>query len=250
MNWKTKSAAAIVAGGLFGAAEAQAQPLNTNLVQNPSFETGPGTNADIWTGALATYSYSQNYTLPGPAGAGARYWHGGGLTNGSPGSLTATQTLNLVSAGFTPALLDSGLLRYNLSSFFSSYRVQGDFGQVGVAFLDAGNTVLGNSSTIGGDTFTMSLLTGANSLYPDAKAWGQDSTAGTLPVGTRSVLVTLTGNKVPSGASVDGYIDLVDFRLSAVPEPSTFVLVGGVGLVTAVFRARRGRRPGGPPATA
>jgi len=42
----------------------------------------------------------------------------------------------------------------------------------------------------------------------------------------------------------------VDFRLSAVPEASTFVLVGGVGLIAAVFRARRGRRPAGPPATA
>ncbi len=78
MNWKTKSAAALVAGGLAGAAgDAQAQPLGTNLIQNPSFETVTGINGVTatsnagWGGAnLALYAYSGNYTGPAPAGSG------------------------------------------------------------------------------------------------------------------------------------------------------------------------------------
>ena len=63
MNWKTKSAAAIVATGLFGAGESQAQPVGTNLVQNPSFENSAGPSVTNWTGsALGTYQYSQGYT--------------------------------------------------------------------------------------------------------------------------------------------------------------------------------------------
>lgn len=59
MNWKAKSAAAIVATGLFGASESQAQPVGTNLVQNPSFENSAGGNVTNWTGsALGTYQYS------------------------------------------------------------------------------------------------------------------------------------------------------------------------------------------------
>src|SRR5438128_2308661 len=117
MDWKKKSAAVLVAGGMFGANEAPAQPLGVNQIQNNSFETvDASNNVTIWTGpSLGTYTYAVNYTGPAPAGAGARYWRGG------TGNTNANQTINLITAGFTAAQLDGGGLRYNFRSFFSGY---------------------------------------------------------------------------------------------------------------------------------
>jgi hypothetical protein len=249
MNWKAKSAAAIVAGGLAHAGDAQAQPLNTNLVQNPSFETvsnisGAGATVSAgWSGPnLQAYNYSGNYTGPAPTGAGSWYWHGG-----SAASVNANQTIDLLVAGFTPAQLDGGGLGYNLSAFFSGYRTQGDYAAVQATFLDAsGGTVATRS--IGGQAFTDALPTVNNGNYPDAKVWGQDSASAVIPAGTRGVRIDLNGTRL-AGNSCDGYVDLVDFRVSAVPEPGTFLLTGAGGLVYATFRIRR-RRPGDEPAPA
>jgi hypothetical protein len=246
VDWKQKSAAAIVAGGLVGGAgDAQAQ-LGTNLVGNPSFEAVTTNNADPpWAGAVHTYAYSSNYTQPGLAGSGARYWHGGTISpSGTPGSITATQAIDLVAAGFTPAQLDGGL-GYNLSAFFSNYRTQGDYGEVNVVFQDALGATLGTSATIGGQAFNAALPTGPFGNYTDARAWGQDATSGSLPIGARSALVTLTGTKVAVGSSVDGYIDVVNLQLTAVPEPGTAALAGGAVLGGIVMRTRR-RKPATP----
>lgn len=235
MNWKTKSAAAIVAGGLAGAGDAVAQPVNTNLVQNPSFETADGSgNVTLWSGtALGTYQYSQGYTsINTPPSPGLNYLHG---LSGSTSSNTS-QTIDLVAAGFTTAFIDAGV-QYNLSAYFSSY-FQTDFGSATVAFLDAGGNTLGTSSPIGGQAFTAGLGTGPNvNNLPGYTDWGQSGTSGALPVGTRSVLINLLQTRT-SGTANDGYIDLVDFRITAVPEPGTILLTSAAG-VTLVLRLRR-----------
>ncbi len=155
--------------------------------------------------------------------------------------MNANQTINLTAAGFTPALLDSGTLNYNLSAFFSGYLNSGDYANVQAVFLDASNAQLG-SRTVGGQAFTDGLPLGDNGMYPNAKAWGQDSAVGPLPVGTRSVRIDLNGTRL-AGNSADGYVDLTSFQLTGVPEPGTFLLTAAGGLAYATLRVRR-RRPG------
>lgn len=240
MDWKKKSAAAIVATGLVGATEAQAQ-FGTNLVQNPSFETVTGVSGytatvnAAWTGSLAAYAYAGNYTQAGPTGSGSWYWHGGGLP-GVAGVLTTTQSINLLTSGFTAAQLDAGP-NYNFSSFFSGYLGQTDFADAQVTFLDALSATLGSSSLIGGAAFTAALPGHSTST---ANAWGQDLTTGVIPVGTRSVRIDVMGHKLETAnSSVDGYVDLVSFQITPVPEPGTFALLGTVGVGSLLVRWRR-----------
>src|ERR1700752_3594757 len=177
MNWKTKSAAAIVAGGLAGAGDAGAQPVGTNLVQNPSFETlDASNNVTQWTGAaLATYQYSQGYTSSNiPPGAGANYLHGAAAA-----SSTTNQTIDLLAAGFTAAFLDSAPL-YSLNAWFSTYTSQNDFATIRAQFLDAGGTPVGTSNTIGSQAFVAALGRDGGGFAD----WGQDATGGTLTPGT------------------------------------------------------------------
>lgn len=235
MNWKTKSAAAIVAGGLAGTGDANAQPVNTNLIQNPSFETTDGGgNVTLWTGtALGVYQYSQGYTsINVPPSPGLNYLRG---LSGSASSNT-TQTIDLVAAGFTPAFIDAGA-QYNLSAYFSSY-FQTDFGSGNVTFLDGSGTSLGTSSPIGGQAFTAALGTGPNvNNLPGYTDWGQSGTSGVLPVGTRSVVINILQTRTTGNAN-DGYVDVVDFRVSAVPEPGTLVFTSAAG-ATLILRLRR-----------
>ncbi len=235
MNWKSKSAAAIVAGGLVGAGDASAQPVGTNLIQNPSFEVLDGSNnVTQWSGtALGTYQYSQGYTSVNvPPNPGLNYLHG---LSGSATSNT-TQTVDLVAAGFTPAFIDAGV-QYNLSAYFSSY-FQTDFGSITVTFLDGGGATLGTSSPIGGQAFVAALGTGPNingtAGYTD---WGQSGTSGSLPVGTRSILLDILQTRA-AGTANDAYVDAVDFQITAVPEPGTILLTSAAGM-TLVLRLRR-----------
>jgi hypothetical protein len=246
MSWKEKSAAALVAAGLFGVgSEAQAQ-FDTNLVQNASFEdvTGGGVNRPLasgWTGdSLGTYGYEQGYTLDGPAGSGLRYW------TGNANALAVTsQVVDLTSFG--AGTLDSGTVNYSLSAFFSTYLTQGDNGTVRLRFRDAGDVQIGGDVTIGGEAFVAALGSGTSSTgLIGARAWGQDATTGGIPVGTRNVLVSLVGVRL-AGTSNDSYIDLVDFQLTqagggaVAPEPGSLALVGmGIlGLMGGLCATRR-----------
>lgn len=240
MDWKKKSAAAIVATGLVGVTEAQAQ-FGTNLVQNPSFETVTGVSGysatvnAAWTGSLAAYAYAGNYTQAGPTGSGSWYWHGGSIP-AAAGVLSTTQTINLLTSGFSAAQLDAGP-NYNFSSFFSGYLGQTDYADAQVTFLDALSATLGSSSLIGGAAFTAALPGHSTSSL---NAWGQDSTNGVIPVGTRFVRIDITGHKPDvAGSAVDGYVDLVNFQITPVPEPGTFALLGTVGVGSLLVRWRR-----------
>ena len=223
--------AAAVTGAMPGVAHAAA--LDQNLVVNPSFENVAGTAAVNWGGNVSTYAYSANYTGPAPAGAGARYWFGGG------GDPLASQAFDLIG---NAAVIDAGRIGYSLSAFFSTYLQQKDYGTVRLLFLDSNNTELGNAS-IGGALFVGNLPLVDNGTYPDSHTWGLDSAFGLVPTGTRSVRLELDGEKEPGIGSVcDSYIDLVNFQIVSVPEPGTIpLMVLGVGLAGGWFFARRRR---------
>lgn len=227
--------AAAVTGVLPGVASAAT--LGQNLVLNPSFESigaDPGNPAADWGGNLSTYAYSLNYTGPAPAGAGARYWFGGGADP------LASQVFDL--AGNITAI-DGGRIGYNLSAFFSTYLDQKDYGTIRLLFLDSSGSTIGLAS-IGGATFVGNLPLVDNGVYPNAHSWGQDASAGLVPIGTRSVRMELDGDKDPTvGSTCDSYIDLVNFQIVAVPEPGTVSLgVLGLGMAGWWTIRRRSRR--------
>src|SRR5262245_59283108 len=101
---------ALIAAAVTGMlpATSQAAALNQNLVLNSSFEStlaGAGNPAADWIpGNVSTYAYSLNYTGPGPAGSGLRYWFGGGADP------LATQLIDLAG---NAAQIDAGLINYS-----------------------------------------------------------------------------------------------------------------------------------------
>lgn len=205
----------------------KAAALNENLVLNPSFETVSGVSAGIWTGNVSTYAYSQAYTGPAPFNAGLRYWNGGG------GDPLATQVIDLTG---NATQIDVGELSYDLRAFFSTYLDQLDSATVRALFLDGSNTQIG-SAAVGGAAF-VAAVPGS----PGPRAWAEDSLSGLVPAGTRSVRVELDGEKQPNvGAVADGYVDLVNFQITQVPEPSTLSLVG-LGMAGGWIFSRRRRR--------
>lgn len=226
MNLSKKALIAAAVTGVLPAAS-QAADLNVNLVLNPSFENVTGRDAADWTGNVTTYMYSQNYTGPAPPGAGNFYWNGGGADP------LAFQILDLAG---NAAIIDAGLLNYSLSAFFSTYLLQQDYGTVRALFLDASNAQLGSVS-IGGATFVANLPAGTG----DLRDWGQDMTSGLIPIGTRGVRLELDGEKEPNVGNVaDPYIDLVNFQIAPVPEPSTWAVLG-LGAVLGGWRVWRRR---------
>jgi hypothetical protein len=224
---------ALIAAAVTGVlpSENQAAVLDQNLVQNPSFEDVSGTSANIWGGNVSTYAYSQNYTLGSAPGGGLRYWNGGGAD---------PLAFQLIDLAGNAALIDAGQINYNFRSFFSGYRTQTDYSTVRALFLDGTSAQVG-SAAIGGAAFVAGLPLGANELYPDAKGWGQDALTGLLPVGTRTVRIEIDSEKEPGVGNVsDGYVDLVDFQITAVPEPGTLSLVA-LGLLGGWMYVRRRR---------
>jgi len=217
-----------------GVAAADGALLGSNLVANPSFENfDPDPDNGSIFGSLAVfewdgdrafaYDFSQGYTSTAPPGAGDKFWYGGGNGGGS-----ITQTID-VSTGETAGAIASGGAHYDLSAFFSSYQTQDDNGTVMAQFLDSGDGELA-SDAIGGQAFLDTLLTDGDG----ARMWGQDATGGSVPIGTTTILLTLTGD-LQNGDAADGYIDLVN--LTITPEPASLALLGLGGLLLA--RRRR-----------
>jgi hypothetical protein len=240
-NWLRKVAIILVAVGLLTPAAAVAAPLGINLVANPSFEDSPGGPIFEWSGNLGAYAYSLNYTGAAPPGAGERYWFGGTPSPGSPDLVSAS--LPLIDLAENSVDIDDGRASYLLDAFFSNYLAQRDFGMVRATFVDGlGQSI--SEATIGSDAFTQGLAVGDNGRYPNAREWGVDFVEGPIPVGTRSVLITVEGHKETGvGTIIDGYIDLVDFQIFAIPipEPNSLAMlaIGGAALGAWRFQRRR-----------
>ncbi len=212
-----KLGAILIACGLAVTGSVQASLLNTNLVVNPSFENvdtnvaGPFGSVLIldWQGSGFAYNYSQNYDNGGPLAGGGNYFFNGGATNSTP--TTIFQDIN-VSSGDTGSTIGAGLGRYSLSAFFSSYLTQGDQGTVTARFLDASNVQLGTVQINDNDLST----------------WSLSSATGLVPVGTSTVRIESAA--IGAVGAPDGYADLVDFRILAVPEPTAIAVWSLLGL--------------------
>ena len=211
-----------------------------NLI-NESFESSPS----ALFGEFASYGYSEGYTGNMiPPGAGARYYTAGSVPTNSKGT-----TISLTGANGVPfSAIDAGQGRYNLSTWFSSYAAGArDWSQLTVQFQDGGNNNLGSPIVLGGKAFVDALSSDPTAVQGNGAPgvnWGQSSSAGTIPVGSRNAVVTLFSMR-EDGNSLDGYVDLVQFDVSqvVVPEPAagvTLLVLGSAGAF-----AVRHRRHGG-----
>lgn len=185
---------------------------------------------------LPTYNYTANYTLANTlTSPGLKYAHGGAPAGGAEIAFQTTfngPVLSLADLGYNAGAVDSGTLSLNLAAQFSTYQSQNDYAVFTVRFLDATGVGIGDAVNLGGSAFVASLPGGTGS-----RGWGATSESGAVPVGARSIALSLTQVKTPQGAYTDGYVD--NMSVSVIPEPGTWMLCV---LATAACMTRRQRR--------
>ncbi|NJP48352.1 NHL domain-containing protein [Actinacidiphila epipremni] len=196
------------------AADQVTPALDTNLIANPGAEhftaaTDLGapagddqTVADCWTSAspLAAPDGTQESrasTYPGTGGS--RVFHGG--TN--PGTV---QVAGVVTTG--TQLVDVSALKvdgvpFKLTGKVGGYATQSDYAEVVATFENAAGGPLGTAA-IGPATAAQRGNT--SKLLPDG-------TYGTVPAGTKKILVTIITAAVNSGANSDGVADDLDLTI-------------------------------------
>lgn len=208
----------ILAGGLAFVGTADATELiidgsfeNTEASSNPVVRVGGKANPGVGGGwsTFSTYLYSTLYTLLGAINSGVQFLrpYPSGMYGITQSSQVVTQTVSLTATTtLTPAKIDSGLGRYSMAAWFSSYLTQGDFSDLTLDFLDENGNII-ESISLGGQDFVANIPTGQNAKYANAKEWAKDLREGTIPRGARTARVTI-GSTSSNGAP-DGYVDLV-----------------------------------------
>jgi hypothetical protein len=219
---------AVVAGGLMFVGQAAAGP-----VINENFESSP---SGLF-GTFGSYAYSQNYTSVNIPPDGLARYYTGNPEAATSRSATVPLTIDLNPEGLPAAVIDAGLAQYELSAWFSTYLDQNDWSSVRVQFFDGANGLL-EEVEIGGVDFVAALGLAPNGDdIPNYRDWGLDVEGGILSPGARSVDITLFTQR-QAGTAGDGYLDVVQLNLTAVPEPTSLGLLGGAGLL-ALRRRRR-----------
>jgi hypothetical protein len=215
--------------------------FNVNLIVNGDAESGPGsaTGNDLepipgWTitgnATVVKYGIGGGFPAasdPGPPSRGNNFFAGGP----DNGASSLAQSIVLTAADAT--VIDSGGAAFDLSGYLGGFDGQGDNAVLTIVFRNAGATSLG-SGQIGPVTETDRA--GATGLL-------LRETVGTVPVGTRSIDVTLSLTRT-SGSYNDAYADNLSLILrgAAVPEPASVVSLALGGVILAGL-GRRFRRP-------
>ncbi len=164
-----------------------------NLIENPGAEAGPGANSNEsvpvphWkpTGAFAAVQYAwsggdYSTKTPGPPSPGKNYFSGGWESATSTGSQTIT-----VAAG----ALSGGKTTYTLSAWLGGYSVWGDNATLSAQFQTATGANLGTAQ-IGPVTPTD---------RNDVTEMKHLSTSGTVPAGTRQVVIRVVFHASSAG---------------------------------------------------
>jgi hypothetical protein len=251
----------ILGFGIAGMDAAGAVTFGSNLILNPGAELDIGaTNRSAtvtpanWTttsGSLTAAQYGgggagtpfPTATSSGSITRGANFFAGGTGTNTSTNTATATQQIAL-SPNFS--VIDAGNATFDLSGFFGGYRSQGDRASLTATFQNASSASLGDV-TIGLVTPAERAAAFATSAPNSDLATGMLSrtTSGTVPTGTRSILLTLNMFRDVVTYN-DGYADNLSLVLNnntpvtSVPEPSSIPGMSiGIALVIWIVRKQK-----------
>jgi hypothetical protein len=250
-NWYRRFAMTLIAGGILAPTSAHAANLGVNLVVNGDFEnvnlatTGEYNSPLVldWIGPnLFAYSHDGSSSATGvvpdyadgadPPGAG--HWY---FTPNNTGGAPFTSVFDpdvyyqdiSLSSGATATAIAAGAAQYDLSAYMTSYLNDTDFGNVRAEFRNAA------SAPVGSVTISDTADAGPNNV------WSLVGATGMVPVDAASVRVSLWGTRTAGGEGADGYTDNVDFRIRAIPEPSTGALAA-LGAITFGWGTWRRRR--------
>lgn len=172
-------------------------------------------------------------TNQAPPDGGDQFFGGGNVT-----SSNFTQTVDLSAVGEE---IDHDAVQFNLSGYLGGYLLDPSYATVQVQFLDENKLFLGSAD--------LSPVTNLN-------RWGltgfkQRETTGTIPVGTRSAVVTLSMNDLNpvyfgftaryNNAYADNLSFTIDADLPAPPDPTPPAsIVGELDHVFLVYMENKG----------
>jgi len=244
LRWKAAAAAAVVAASAIGfgvvdsggssaatastlqsytaacpAADAVTPALDANLIENPGAEDyttlaslgAPASDTqavpDCWTAASpmnapgAVFESAASSGVPGQVGSRTFY---GGYDYDSPQvsivgvTTTATQLIDVSS-------LNADGRSFTLTGEIGGYTTQTDYATVTAEFEDGDGSALGTATLGPVDAAQRNNVT---SLIPQAAA-------GTVPAGTKQILVTIASTGVSAGYGIDGRADNLNLTIAA-----------------------------------
>ncbi len=223
---------------------AQASYTTGNLLTDPSFENnplsnyvqilGPPYNTNTWGAEMATISGVSDGITPANGSLMLNMADDGGAT---------TQAFQLIDVSPYSIDINAGLVTVDASALYNvPAAVAAAVSSVSVTFYDSTHANLGF------------VITGSNTLSggfvdSNVNTWEAINIVGAaVPVSTQYMLMQFAYNNASmldsQGLARSGYVDAATLTLTAVPEPSSVVLVGvgAVLLGVAAWRRKRGAR--------
>lgn len=204
----------LVLTAFYSNANAHAQCFTgINLIANGDAEGNPGATGNnvevaVWGNetagfTVAPYGTTAGSGIPGPYAAGPPALERGGYlfyggTNSNDSA--ADQNINVANCAVE---IDAGNLRFAANGYFGGYEDQADNAYITLKFQDATGVVL-KTLVVGGVT--------ANDREKDTGMNFQGRT-GLIPVGTRTVNVRLSLDRVNNGNN-NGYADNLNFIIN------------------------------------
>ncbi len=198
-------------------------PNDDNLLVGPGAE-GPGASGTRagapavpgWTRTSGAPTFVRYSSPEFPTFIDAARWAGG--TNLFAGGIGPSASMNqTISVAGRAALIDAGRLSARLSGSLGGHATEGDSARVSVKFFDASNAELGTAVRIG-------PVTAADRRKQTVLLRRRSS--GAVPVGTRSIVVTLTFTR-SAGTYNQATADNLALRLATVPAPVAPATGGG-----------------------